>query len=86
VNRATGKKLVRFGLVAPVGARIGDRIQVADRNVDPEPVILAARLEQKDGDFRIGGQPVGEQAACAAGADDDVVERSERVCHRNLPR
>ena len=39
----------RIGLrdVAPIGARIADRVEIADRDVDPEVVVLAAGLEQQ---------------------------------------
>ena len=39
----------RVGLryVAPIGARIADRVEIPDRYVDPEVVVLAARLEQQ---------------------------------------
>src|SRR5262249_51801685 len=53
---------------------------IADRDMDPDPVVLPARLEQQHRDARIGGEPVREQAPRGAGADDDVVE-SARVPH-----
>ena len=31
----------------PVGARIADREEISDRDVEPDPVVLAARLEQQ---------------------------------------
>src|SRR5690606_6504523 len=67
-----------LGLEAPIGARVAHAIEIADGHVDPEIVVLAARLEQQDGDVRIGGEAVGQQAARRAAADDDVVEGAER--------
>ena len=62
------------GAKHPVGTRVGDAIQVADRNIDPDPVILAAGLDQADAHRRIRRQAVGQQAASAAAADDHIVE------------
>ena len=67
--------------VAPVGARIADAIQVAHGDVNPDPVVLAARLQQQHPDLGIGREAVGEQAAGGAGADDDVIENSEGPGH-----
>src|SRR5690606_3286367 len=50
-------------------------IEVADRHVDPEPVVLAARLQQQHLHVRIGRETVGQAAAGRAGADDHIVER-----------
>src|SRR5262249_11891754 len=63
-----------LGLVAPVDALVGDRLAVADRDVDPRMrAIIAPRLEHDDGAGRIGREPIGENAAGGAGADDDVI-------------
>jgi hypothetical protein len=35
-------------LELPVGARIADREEVADGDVEPDPVVLAAGLQQQD--------------------------------------
>ena len=43
------------GAVAPVGARIADAVNVAERNVDPDPVILAAGFEQQNTMFAVSG-------------------------------
>ncbi len=48
VDRAPGEVLVGLGLVAPVGARVGDGVEVADRDVDPEPVVPPPGFQQKD--------------------------------------
>ena len=62
-----------LGRVQPVGARVADAIEVADRDVDPEVVVAAAGLDHEDVLATIGAEPVGEQAAGGAGAADDVV-------------
>ncbi len=67
-----------LGLEAPVGARVADAIQIPDRNMDPQVVVLAARFEHQHRDFRVGGQAVGQHAAGSAAADDDVVVTADR--------
>jgi hypothetical protein len=47
VDGAARQVLVGLGLVAPVGARVGDGVEVADRDVDPEVIVLAAGFQQK---------------------------------------
>src|SRR5215216_2058537 len=59
--------------IHPVGARIADGEEIADRDVVPDPVVAASRLEHEHALVRIGGEPVGQQASGRAGADDDVV-------------
>ena len=64
----------RVGAVAPVGARVVDAVQVTHRNVDPRIVVRPARLQQQNTAAFIRTEPVGQQAARGACADDDVVE------------
>ena len=66
---------VRLDLVAPVGAGVADGVEIADRDVDPEVVVLAARFEQQHAGVGVGRQPVGEHAPGRPGPDDDVVVR-----------
>ena len=47
VERAAVEAGLGLGLEAPVGARVADHVEVADRDVDPEVVVLAAGLEQQ---------------------------------------
>src|SRR5258708_39819815 len=77
MDRAPGEMLVGLGLVAPVGARIGDGVEVAHRDADPEIIVLAAGFEQQDAGLRIAGQAVGGAAAGAAGGRDDLVGAAE---------
>ena len=61
------------GLEAPVGARVAHQVEVADGDVDPVVVVLAAGLQQQHARVGIGREAVGQQAAGRARADDDVV-------------
>jgi hypothetical protein len=56
-----------------------DAVQIADRDVDPEVAILAARLDEEDALARVDAQAIRQQAAGGAGAADDVVEA--RLAH-----
>jgi hypothetical protein len=77
VDRATRKVFVGLGAVAPVGARVGDGVEVADRDRDPEIIVTPAGLEQQHPVRRILRQAIGEQAAGAARADDDEIVAPE---------
>ena len=72
-DRAAVQSGNRLGLHAPVGARIAHGVEIADRDVEPDPVVLAARLDQQHAMAAGRGQAVGEHAACTAGANDDEV-------------
>ncbi|MDZ7712102.1 MAG: hypothetical protein U5L06_02810 [Rhodovibrio sp.] len=77
VERAAVQPVLRFGPEAPVRARIVDGVEVADRDPDPDVVVLPARLEQQDRNLRVRAQPVGEHAAGTARAHDDIVEPAQ---------
>jgi hypothetical protein len=64
---------VGLGLVAPVHARIGDRLAVAERDMDPDIPILPARLEQHDLASRILGKPCRRDRAGRARAHDHEI-------------
>jgi hypothetical protein len=72
---------LRRGLVAPIGAGISNAIKIADRNMHPVVVLGLAGLQQQNGRRGVCAEPVGQQAAGGAGADDDVV-----VCPEILVR
>src|SRR6266853_1344060 len=72
-NGAAVQPGLGLGAVAPVGARIADAVEIADRDVDPDPVVLAACFEQQHAHFGIGGQAVGEQTTRRSCTDDHVV-------------
>ena len=68
VQAAPVQSRLRFGLEQPVGARIADRKQIADRNVKPDPVVVAAGLQQQHAIGGVGATAVGQHAtggACA---------------------
>ena len=73
-QRAAVQAGFRLGPEHPVRARISDRKQIAHRNVKPDPVVIAAGLQHQHAVLRIGGEPVGHDAAGGARADDDIVE------------
>ncbi len=77
-DRAPVEPLVRLGLVAPVGARIADGVQVPDWNIDPEVVVLATGFDQQHVDLRVGREPVGENAAGGTRSYDHVVVAAQR--------
>ena len=67
---------LRLGLHHPVGARIADAVQIADRDMHPVIVVAAACFQQQDARGGILRQTVGQHAAGCAAADDDVVVAS----------
>ena len=73
VEAAAVEAFLGLGLEAPIGARIANGEQIADRNMKPDPVVAATGFEDKHALAGIGGQAVGEDAAGRAGAGDDVV-------------
>src|SRR6185437_3988002 len=73
-QRAAVEARLGFGAEHPVGAGIADRKEVAHGDVEPDPVVAAAGLQDQDAVTGFCGQPVGHDAAGGAGADDDIVE------------
>ena len=69
---AVEARLLR-GLEAPVGARVAHQVEVADGDVDPVVVVLAAGLQQQHAPRRVRRQPIGQQTPRRPCADDDVV-------------
>jgi nucleotide-binding universal stress UspA family protein len=65
----------RIGLGAehPVGTRIVDAVEIADRNMDPDVVVLGTRFQQQHLLAGLAREPVGHDAAGSTGANDDVV-------------
>ena len=64
----------RLCLEHPVGTGISDRKEIADRDVKPDPVVVAAGLQEQYPVVGVGRQPVGHNAAGGPCADDDIVE------------
>ena len=72
-DRAAAQIRLGRGLEHPVGARIADRIEIADRNMEPDPIVAAASLDEENAVAGIAAQPIGEHAAGRACADDDEI-------------
>ena len=86
IEAAAVEALLRLGLEAPVRARIADGEQIADGNMKPDPVVAAAGFEHEHAPVAIGRQPIGQDAAGRAGADDDVVVFAlDRLCRAHRP-
>src|SRR5215813_5116782 len=70
--------VVELGLrlrgVEPIDLTIGEQLAVAERDVNPDMAVMAARLQQENAMATRGGETIGENAARASGADDDIVE------------
>ncbi len=76
-DRAAVEAGLRLGAVAPVRARMVDAFEIADRDMDPDPVVRPARFEQQHAHGRIGRQPVGQHAAGRPATGDHVVVSTE---------
>ena len=66
----------RLGLRAeqPVRARVADGEEIADRDVEPDPVVAPAAFDKQHAVPGIGGKAIRQHAARRAGAGNDVVE------------
>lgn len=73
-ERAAVQPGLGLGLEHPVRARVADGEEIADGDVEPDPVVVAAGLQNEDAVLRISREPVGDDAAGRAGADDNVVK------------
>ena len=78
VQRTAIETRLRLGRKHPVGARIADGVEIADRDVKPDPVVVAACFEQQHALSRIRRQPVRQHAAGRARAHDNVIEVAYR--------
>ena len=85
-QRAAVEAGFRLGPEHPVGAGIADRKEIADRDVEPDPVVAAAGFQDQHAVFRIGRQPVGDDATGGTRADDDIVEITFKPLHKSSPR
>ncbi len=74
VDLAAVQVRLRLGVEPPVEHRVEHRLAVADRDVDPRVAVRRPRFQQQGGALPVRGQPVGEDAARRAAADDHVVE------------
>ena len=72
-DRAAAQIRLRRRLEHPVGARIADGVEIADRNMEPDPIVAAASLDEEHAVAGVAAQPIGKHAAGRAGADDNEI-------------
>jgi hypothetical protein len=65
---------LRLGRVAPVEASVGEQLAKAERDMQPRMPVRGSGLQQQYAVAPRCGEPVGQHASGAAGADDDEVE------------
>ena len=80
-QRAAIEARNRLGAIQPVSARIANGKQIANGDVEPDPVIAPPALDQRDPDARIGRQAIGKHAPGRAGTYDDIVKNRCRISH-----
>src|ERR1700730_1649081 len=86
IEAAAVEAFLWLGLKTPVGARIADGEQIADRNVKPDPVVAAAGFENEHALAGVGRELIGQNAAGRARAGDDVVVFAvNRLCRAHRP-
>src|SRR5262245_48555393 len=66
---------LRLGLVAPIVTAIDEKPAEAERDMKPRMPIVGARLQQQHAISARRRQPIGQNAAGAAGSYDDKIER-----------
>ena len=76
---------LRLGFEHPVRTGIADRKEIADRYMKPDPVVVAAGLEDQHAVFRIRRQPVGHDAAGGARANHDIIEIAFKPLRHHPP-
>src|SRR6516165_5470849 len=75
---------LRLRGIEPIDLTIGEQLAVAKGDVNPDMAVMAARLQQENAMATRGGQTIGENAAGAASADDDIVEGFRLWLHRRV--
>ncbi len=73
-DRTTVEARLRCRFEPPIGARIADAVEIADRDMHPVVMVGPTGLDQQNGVPL--GQTVGQNAPRRAGADDDVIKRA----------
>src|SRR5215510_1629067 len=73
---------LRLRGVEPIDLSIGEQLAVAERDVNPDTAVMTARLQQENAMATRGGETIGENAARASGADNDIVEGVRVGLHR----
>ena len=80
-----GEPRVGFGLVVPVDGRVEEGLAIAERHLDEEAAVGAARLQHQHRVAAVRRQALGDDAAGRAGADDDEVEALHQIGRARLP-
>ena len=75
-NTPTVQARVWLNFVAPVGTGIVDGVEITHRDIDPKIVVFLACLNQQDIVFTISSEPVSQNAARGAGANNNIIEGS----------
>src|SRR5262245_30919824 len=75
---------LRLRGIEPIDLTIGEQLAVAERDMNPDMAVVAARLQQENAMATRGCQTIGENAAGASGADDDIVKGVRVRLHRHL--
>src|SRR5262249_59466401 len=73
-ERAAVEAGLGLGAEHPVGPGIADGKEIADRDVKPDPVVVAAGFQHQHAFRGIGRQAVGHNAARSAPTDHETVE------------
>src|SRR5262249_18831103 len=76
---------LRLRAIEPIDLAVGEQLAVTERDVNPDIAIVPARLQQENAMATRGGETIGENAAGASSADDDIVE-GVRMCLHRRPR
>src|SRR6266566_1580538 len=63
-----------LGFAQPIDFGIVEQLAIAERDMNPDMPVMAAGFKQQDAVQAGFGQPIGQDAAGGAGADDDVIE------------
>src|SRR5262245_18375573 len=75
---------LRLRGIEPIDLTIGEPLAVVEWDMNPDVAVVAARLQQENAMATRGGQTIGENAAGASGADDDIVEGLRLRLHRRV--
>ncbi len=78
-DRAPARPIGRLHGVEPVDRRHVEGLGEPRRDMDPGVPVTPARLQHADRRARVSTQPVGQDTACRASTDDDVVKRVQGI-------
>src|SRR5215472_1899333 len=86
VESAVVELLLGFALEHPVEPRVGKRLRVAERNVDPRIAVAAACFEQQHAPASGFAEPSRDGTTGRSGAGDDKVKDLARSRHSSFPK